>query len=89
MSFVYFVSKRILTVLCFNVAVLKYMAQDGCDRKEAQGNMDAFLENPQGEFALILLSQHIFSLTVALTLDNLLQKFRLGISKSIGAKRSL
>lgn len=28
-------------------AVLKYMAQDGCDRKEAQGNMDAFLENPQ------------------------------------------
>ena len=70
-------------------AVLKYMAQDGCDRKEAQGNMDAFLENPQGEFALILLSQHIFSLTVALTLDNLLQKFRLGISKSIGAKRSL
>jgi hypothetical protein len=22
-------------------------AQDGCDRKEAQGNMDAFLENPQ------------------------------------------
>ena len=23
------------------------MAQDGCDRKEAQGNMDAFLENPQ------------------------------------------
>lgn len=32
----------------FNKAVLKYMAQDGkCDRKEAQGNMDAFLENPQ------------------------------------------
>ena len=28
-------------------AVLKYMAQDGCDRKEAQGNMDAFLDNPQ------------------------------------------
>lgn len=28
-------------------AVLKYMAQDGCDRKEAQGNMDAFLENAQ------------------------------------------
>lgn len=23
------------------------MAQAGCDRKEAQGNMDAFLENPQ------------------------------------------
>ena len=71
------------------IAVLKYMAQDGCDRKEAQGNMDAFLENPQGEFALILLSQHIFSRIVPLTSDNLLQKFRLGISKSIGAKRSL
>ena len=28
-------------------AVLKYMAQDGCDRKEAQGNMDAFLDNMQ------------------------------------------
>jgi hypothetical protein len=23
------------------------MAQAGCDRTEAQGNMDAFLENPQ------------------------------------------
>ena len=23
------------------------MAQDGCDRKEAQGNMDAFLDNMQ------------------------------------------
>ncbi|KAL7485543.1 hypothetical protein ACHAW6_011139 [Cyclotella cf. meneghiniana] len=23
------------------------MAQEGCDRVEAQGNMDAFLENPQ------------------------------------------
>ena len=31
----------------YDQAVLKYMAQDGCDRKEAQGNMDAFLENPQ------------------------------------------
>ena len=28
-------------------AVLKYMASEGCDRKEAQGNMDAFLDNPQ------------------------------------------
>ena len=35
------------------------MAQDGCDRKEAQGNMDAFLENPQGEFTLI--SQHLYA----------------------------
>lgn len=26
-------------------AVLKYMAKEGCDRKEAQGNMDAFLDN--------------------------------------------
>ena len=32
----------------YDQAVLKYMAQDGsCDRKEAQGNMDAFLDNPQ------------------------------------------
>ena len=23
------------------------MASEGCDRKEAQGNMDAFLDNPQ------------------------------------------
>ena len=36
-----------------DIAVLKYMAQDGCDRKEAQGNMDAFLENPQGELTLL------------------------------------
>ncbi len=50
--------ERILTCYCFNdIAVLKYMAQDGCDRKEAQGNMDAFLENPQGEFTV--LSYHI------------------------------
>lgn len=26
---------------------MKYMAQAKCDRTEAQGNMDAFLENPQ------------------------------------------
>jgi hypothetical protein len=37
----------------YDQAVLKYMARDGCDRKEAQGNMDAFNENPNGESALI------------------------------------
>lgn len=30
--------------------MLKFMAAEGCDRKEAQGNMDAYFENPQGEF---------------------------------------
>lgn len=30
----------------YEQAVLKYMATDGCDRIEAQGNMDAFFENP-------------------------------------------
>lgn len=30
----------------YDQAVLKYMARDGCDRKEAQGNMDFFIENP-------------------------------------------
>mmetsp|Transcript_31276 Transcript_31276/g.67565 ORF Transcript_31276/g.67565 Transcript_31276/m.67565 type:complete len:204 (+) Transcript_31276:135-746(+) len=39
---------RIFNPDTYDQAVLKYMAQDGsCDRKEAQGNMDAFLENPQ------------------------------------------
>ena len=38
---------RIFNADTYDQAVLKYMAQDGCDRKEAQGNMDAFLENPQ------------------------------------------
>ncbi len=32
----------------YDQAVLKYMAGEGCDRKEAQGNMDAYLENPNG-----------------------------------------
>ncbi|KAL7527610.1 hypothetical protein ACHAXR_002037 [Thalassiosira sp. AJA248-18] len=31
----------------YEQAVLKYMAQEKCDRVEAQGNMDAYLENPQ------------------------------------------
>jgi len=30
----------------YDQAVLKYMASDNCDRTEAQGNMDAFFENP-------------------------------------------
>mmetsp|Transcript_31366 Transcript_31366/g.66797 ORF Transcript_31366/g.66797 Transcript_31366/m.66797 type:complete len:196 (-) Transcript_31366:243-830(-) len=38
---------RVFNPDTYDQAVLKYMAQDGCDRKEAQGNMDAFLENPQ------------------------------------------
>jgi len=36
----------------YEQAVLKYMAQDGCTRKEAQGNMDAYIENPNGKTAL-------------------------------------
>ncbi|KAL9188961.1 hypothetical protein ACHAXT_011451 [Thalassiosira profunda] len=39
--------QRIVNADTYEQAVLKYMAQEGCDRKEAQGNMDAFLENPQ------------------------------------------
>lgn len=38
--------QRIFNPDTYEQAVLKYMAQDGCDRIEAQGNMDAFLENP-------------------------------------------
>lgn len=30
----------------YEQAVLKYMAKDGCSRKEAQGNMDFYLDNP-------------------------------------------
>jgi len=30
----------------YEQSVLKYMATDKCDRQEAQGNMDAFNENP-------------------------------------------
>lgn len=39
--------QRIFQADTYDQAVLKYIAQDGCDRQEAQGNMDAFLENPQ------------------------------------------
>mmetsp|Transcript_48792 Transcript_48792/g.103735 ORF Transcript_48792/g.103735 Transcript_48792/m.103735 type:complete len:215 (+) Transcript_48792:97-741(+) len=39
--------QRIVNADTYEQAVLKYMAQEGCDRVEAQGNMDAFLENPQ------------------------------------------
>lgn len=38
--------QRILFSEQYDQAVLKYMAQDGCSRKEAQGNMDAYIENP-------------------------------------------
>jgi hypothetical protein len=39
--------QHLLNPETYDQAVLKYMAQAGCDRTEAQGNMDAFLENPQ------------------------------------------
>lgn len=39
--------QRITDPDIYDQAVLKYMAQDKCDRKEAQGNMDAYLDNPQ------------------------------------------
>ena len=65
------------------------MAQDGCDRKEAQGNMDAFLENPQGEFALILLSRHIFSWIVPLTFRQSTPKIQTGDFKKYRSKTEL
>jgi hypothetical protein len=43
------------------------MAQDGCSRKEAQGNMDAYIENPNGTFhsplqvTLFLTDVHAFT----------------------------
>lgn len=46
--------QRILFPDQYEQAVLKYMAQDGCSRKEAQGNMDAYIENPNGEFCFFL-----------------------------------
>lgn len=38
--------KRVTSPDTYDQAVLKYMATDDCDRNEAQGNMDAFFENP-------------------------------------------
>jgi len=38
--------RRVADPVQYEQAVLKYMATDGCDRNEAQGNMDAFFENP-------------------------------------------
>mmetsp|Transcript_12795 Transcript_12795/g.12900 ORF Transcript_12795/g.12900 Transcript_12795/m.12900 type:complete len:202 (-) Transcript_12795:234-839(-) len=38
--------QRIFKADDYEQAVYKYMANEGCDRKEAQGNMDAYLENP-------------------------------------------
>lgn len=37
---------RVFTPDDYEQAVLKFMAGDKCDRKEAQGNMDFYLENP-------------------------------------------
>jgi len=37
---------RVITPDQYDQAVLKYMAKEGCERQEAQGNMDAFFENP-------------------------------------------
>jgi hypothetical protein len=39
--------QRIINANSYEQAVLKYMAQEKCDRITAQGNMDAYLENPQ------------------------------------------
>lgn len=39
--------QRIVNTDTYEQGVLKYMAKEGCDRIEAQGNMDAYLENPQ------------------------------------------
>lgn len=50
--------QRILFPDQYEQAVLKYMAQDGCSRKEAQGNMDAYIENPNGKFILFLMLLH-------------------------------
>ena len=41
-------------------AVLKYMAKEGCERQEAQGNMDAFFENPNGTYIHINIYKHCF-----------------------------
>mmetsp|Transcript_3015 Transcript_3015/g.5088 ORF Transcript_3015/g.5088 Transcript_3015/m.5088 type:complete len:199 (+) Transcript_3015:104-700(+) len=41
------VIQRIINPEQYEQAVLKYMAAEGCDRTEAQGNMDAYFENPQ------------------------------------------
>eukprot|EP00970_Alexandrium_tamarense_P005489 scaffold904_cov201-Alexandrium_tamarense.AAC.22 len=43
---------RIFNAQTYDQAVLKYMAQDGCSRIEAQANMDAFLENPQARLGV-------------------------------------
>lgn len=42
--------QRILSPEQYDQAVLKYMALDKCSRNEAQGNMDAYFENPIGLF---------------------------------------
>jgi hypothetical protein len=40
--------QRLVSPEQYDQAVLKYMALDKCSRDEAQGNMDAYLENPMG-----------------------------------------
>ena len=62
---------RIFNADTYDQAVLKYMAQDGCDRKEAQGNMDAFRE--WGEFRCCSLQSNIIDLVISsflATVDN-------------------
>ena len=41
--------QRVFSPEQYDQAVLKYMARDRCSRNEAQGNMDAYFENPMGE----------------------------------------
>jgi hypothetical protein len=38
--------QRVFTPDDYDQAVLKFMASDKCSRDEAQGNMDAYMENP-------------------------------------------
>eukprot|EP00586_Coscinodiscus_wailesii_P002499 CAMPEP_0172484718 /NCGR_PEP_ID=MMETSP1066-20121228/12292_1 /TAXON_ID=671091 /ORGANISM="Coscinodiscus wailesii, Strain CCMP2513" /LENGTH=171 /DNA_ID=CAMNT_0013249413 /DNA_START=124 /DNA_END=635 /DNA_ORIENTATION=+ len=38
--------KRVSNEEEYDQAVLKFMAGDGCTRREAQGNMDAYMANP-------------------------------------------
>eukprot|EP00568_Trieres_chinensis_P001816 CAMPEP_0183305246 /NCGR_PEP_ID=MMETSP0160_2-20130417/10054_1 /TAXON_ID=2839 ORGANISM="Odontella Sinensis, Strain Grunow 1884" /NCGR_SAMPLE_ID=MMETSP0160_2 /ASSEMBLY_ACC=CAM_ASM_000250 /LENGTH=199 /DNA_ID=CAMNT_0025468421 /DNA_START=107 /DNA_END=706 /DNA_ORIENTATION=+ len=38
--------QRIINADSYEQAVLKYMSQERCGRREAQGNMDAYFENP-------------------------------------------
>lgn len=46
--------RRIFQPAQYEQAVLKFMAQEGCDRNVAQGNMDYYFRNPNDWFALRL-----------------------------------